>query len=354
MRRESYTFIFRVKALVAFLMVHVLDFLRACCGVLGVGRSFYVLFSSKFHHEQRAVFQGLQAFRNHSRRGHNDYELRRCIHRIEKGLIMKPQRPIFALDYIVTAVSLYKACVEAGCNDRSLQAWACDVLAAYFDVVQQHSIISRARAIYISVQVARSTEDIIRVPATRGSQLLEVPAYEQMLSLARQRRSIRWYQSRKVPRDLLDQAFMVAKLAPSACNRQPFDFVIVDADQELRDVLAVPGGTAGWSHSPPMAIVVVGHLDAFYEERDRHLIYIDGALSSMSLLFALECLGLSSCLINFPDIEEKNEAMRKILSLPESRVPVMVISVGFADPEALVPFSEKKSLSGIRHYGVDR
>ena len=52
-----------------------------------------------------------------------------------------------------------------------------------------------------------------------------------------------------------------------------------------------------------MIIVIVGELDAYEYDRDRHLIYIDGSLAAMTFMLALETLGLSSCPINWSGVE---------------------------------------------------
>ncbi len=70
----------------------------------------------------------------------------------------------------------------------------------------------------------------------------------------------------------------------------------------------------------------------------------------MSFLFALETLGLSSCTINWPDFEPLEARMQKILGLDITERVVMLIAVGYAHPETLVPYSEKKQLDTFRSY----
>ena len=63
----------------------------------------------------------------------------------------------------------------------------------------------------------------------------------------------------------------------------------------------------------------------------------------MSLILALETLGLSSCCINWPDIEKQELAAEKALKLePDERI-VMFVAVGYADPKGLIPYSEKRT-----------
>lgn len=153
-----------------------------------------------------------------------------------------------------------------------------------------------------------------------------------------------------VPRELIDKAIHAAIQAPSACNRQPFEFRIFDDKEMVQQVVNIPMGTRGYGHNIPVVIVVTGNLDAYFSERDRHVIYIDASLASMSLMLALETLGLSSCPINWPDIEQRERQMEKLLALKKYQRPVMCIGVGYADPEGMVAFSAKRPIEMVRSY----
>jgi nitroreductase len=153
-----------------------------------------------------------------------------------------------------------------------------------------------------------------------------------------------------VPRDIIDKAILVANQAPSACNRQPFEFRIIDDPNLLKEVVSFPMGTIGYEKSVPVMIVIVGNLDAYFDERDRHVIYIDASLASMSLMYALETMGLSSCAINWPDIEEREVKMERFLGLKRYQRPIMCLALGYPDPVGMVAFSEKRPLDQIRKY----
>ncbi|SDM08254.1 nitroreductase family protein [Aliiruegeria lutimaris] len=112
----------------------------------------------------------------------------------------------------------------------------------------------------------------------------------------------------------------------------------------------MPWGTAGFKHNIPVIVVVLGTLDAFYSERDRHVIYIDGSLAAMSFSYALETLGLSSCIFNWPDIEKHEKRAEKVLGLKGYERPVMFMGVGYPDPEAMVAYSQKRPLDVMREY----
>jgi nitroreductase len=56
------------------------------------------------------------------------------------------------------------------------------------------------------------------------------------LQALRTRRSIRKYLDKPVPRDILDQVLKAAMYAPSACNQQPWQFVVLEDRKLLREV----------------------------------------------------------------------------------------------------------------------
>jgi len=59
-------------------------------------------------------------------------------------------------------------------------------------------------------------------------------------------------------------------------------------------------------------------------------------------MLALETLGLSSCPINWPDIESRERKIAKRLGLGAHERVVMLIATGYAMAEGGVPFSQKK------------
>ena len=114
-----------------------------------------------------------------------------------------------------------------------------------------------------------------------------------------------------------------------------------DPDQATR-IADCAGGTGGWSHQIPAIIVVIGDLSAYPKERDRHLIYIDASLAAMQLMLAAQTQSLSTCSINWPDVDYSEIKLRKILELAEYERVVMMISIGIGEPNGGIPYSQKK------------
>jgi nitroreductase len=306
-----------------------------------------------FMREQRAVLTGKKNYyRNLGRPGSSRVDLRRNTHRLEKGLLMKPLRDVFAQNYIMETVTSYKAAVEQYLSDNqsldySELVWAHNVLAQFFAVTRPVGTIQKARALFEALPF--TPEETDKVPyhkVVRG----ETPSYDQLLNLAMTRRSVRWFLQKPVPREEIDKALLVARQSPTACNRLPYEFRIFDEPSLVKQVSNTPFGTTGYADNIPVIAVLVGKLDSYFSARDRHAIYVDSALAAMSFTFALETQGISSCMINWPDFEPLEMKMQKLLGLSMSERPIMLIAIGYADPDGKVAYSQKKCLENIRSY----
>lgn len=330
---------------------------RVCVRIMAIvpygSTLYYSLLNRSFRREQKAnMLARLEYERGVMSPSSGCVILRRNIHRIEKGLTMKNRRSVFATDYIrvtVTSFCKYRETLDEEGRKNEEYQWFRDVLAKYFKLAGEHQNITSAREEFMTAIDVEVAGDV--VPFVRD---LETPLgcdYQDLLQLVVRRRSVRWFQQKKVNRELLEKALHVGLYAPSACNRQPFEFRIFDDPDEATEVAKLAMGVAGYEKQIPCTIVVLGKLDAYFSERDRHVIYIDASLAVMGFMMALETLGLSSCAINWPDIDSNEKAMQKKLNLEAWERPIMQIAVGYPDGEMEVPRSVKKSSKDIIQWG---
>lgn len=310
---------------------------------------YYLVFNRGFDREHLSVLKGRVAYWESLHRiGESSALLRRNVHRLEKGLIMRPRKAVFGEAFIQETVHCYSKAVgsEQLCEEE--QKWARDVLDEYFEVVADTPEIAEARIGYKKAREADGGDSEGDKSESRYSPYaynrLDMPTvdFAQLHQLFLRRRSVRWYQDKSVPFDLVLKAANSAAYAPSACNRQPYRFKIATDKKKAVQVAKCAMGTAGFAENLPAIAVVVGDLSAYPFERDRHLIYIDGALGAMQFMLALETLGLSSCPLNWPDIEPLEERIAKLLNLEPYERVVMLIGMGYADQEGGIPFSQKK------------
>lgn len=314
---------------------------------------YYAFFNRSFDREHQAVLLGKLIHSTSSKEGSTTSSiLRRGIHRLEKGLIMQPRRNIFALGYINQTFSFYESAIQnrqmySMIPDEELQ-WAHDVLSEYFRVTSNHPKIDTLRERFYELDKVKDNIQTSQCrPYERNISVAPSVLYEDLLELANRRRSVRWFLDKPVPRNLIKKAIKVASLSPSACNRQPFEFRVFDQPDLVNKIASLPAGTKGFAHNFPAIIVVIGELRNYYGERDRHLIYIDASLAAMSFVYAAETLELSTCCINWPDIEEYEKTAEDVLHLEKDQRPIMFIAVGYPDPSGLVAYSQKKPIHQI-------
>lgn len=308
---------------------------------------YYFALSRRFDREHFAVMRGRRAYHRSLRIMKNTSPLlRRNIHRLEKGLIMRPRRHVFAESYILETVRCYNRANNVPGYCRHELRWAHDVLEEYFNLIKDTPIIFRARSEYLEAGQYSAQLGGLGEGSFKPYHLQDCPdnevSFEELTTLFLRRRSVRWYKQQHVPLSLIQKTVNAAALAPSACNRQPYRFVIVNDPDWAQKVAECAGGTAGYAYQLPAVIIVIGDLSAYPKERDRHLIYIDAALASMQLMLAAETLGLSTCPINWPDVERSERKLEALIELPDYERVIMLISIGYGDPERLVPFSQKK------------
>ena len=308
---------------------------------------YFSLFSRRFYGEHQAVLRGrLRYYEDLQGGGKSSPLLRRNIHRLEKGLIMKPQRPVFAEGFILETVQAFDRARATPEYSVEELRWAADVLEAYFSVVSDTTVIQRARAAFAGGGETAAAPDDGRQrgskPYPRSNSPASTISFEDLHNIFVRRRSVRWYLQEQVPAELIYKAIDAAAQAPSACNRQPFRFIVSTQQEWASRIAECAGGTAGYSQQLPAIIVVVGDLSAYPLERDRHLIYIDASLATMQLMLAAETLGLSTCPINWPDVDSAEQRIRELLKLPPHERVIMLVAIGYGDPESGVAYSQKK------------
>ncbi|MCK4474778.1 nitroreductase family protein [Candidatus Bathyarchaeota archaeon] len=142
------------------------------------------------------------------------------------------------------------------------------------------------------------------------------------------RRSIRAFESRGVPAELVEKLVDAARWAPSAGNIQPWEFIVVrNLGIKRRLVEAALG--QGFIEEAPVVIIVCADEDRCsmgYGVRGKTLYCIqDTAAAVQNIHLAAYSLGLGTCWVG-AFIEEE---ARKILKIPQGIRPVAIVPVGY-------------------------
>lgn len=162
-------------------------------------------------------------------------------------------------------------------------------------------------------------------------------AYPGFYELAATRCSCRNYLDKPVGRDLVAAVLDTARLAPSACNRQPWTFIVLDTPESRRAVLG--SYERDFIRNVSTFIVACARHDASWHRSadGKDHADIDVAIAVEHICLAATSLGLGTCWIcNF-----NPSALREALNLPDSVEPVAIIPLGYPDP-AVKPAPKKR------------
>ena len=153
------------------------------------------------------------------------------------------------------------------------------------------------------------------------------------------RRSIRRFENRPVPDDIIQKIVEAGQWAPSACNRQHWKFIVIDS-QEVKDNILKETAAYFVGKSPLLILVVYSNQTDNLEYKD-HLLSAAMAIQNMQL--AAHALGIGACCVNNLPIKSR---LRKILNIPRSFDPVALLCMGYplAVPK---PLKRKEHLDNI-------
>lgn len=176
---------------------------------------------------------------------------------------------------------------------------------------------------------------------------MEPSAYPIFNDIVNERYSCRQYTPEPVPEETILSIINAARLAPSACNRQPWKFVIVNSDSPLRKAV-IDSYDRAWVADIPVFIIACGlHNEGWKRGDGKDHTDIDLAIAVEHICLAATSLGLSTCWIcNFD-----SAALTKSMELPEGVEPIVILPVGYALPRAKVPEKVRKPLEEIISWG---
>jgi nitroreductase len=148
-----------------------------------------------------------------------------------------------------------------------------------------------------------------------------------ILKAVKERRSIRDFQKREIPRDIVDKLVDALIWAPSAGNLQARKFYFIK-DEELKKKIAVAALKQHFLAEAPL--VIVGCTDSRisyrYGERGVYLYSIqDVSCSLMGMMLVAHDIGLGSVWVGAFD----EDAVFNILKLPQYLRPVSIVAVGY-------------------------
>jgi nitroreductase len=158
----------------------------------------------------------------------------------------------------------------------------------------------------------------------------------------RSRYSVRRYEGRPIPDDVRARLLDAIRFAPSACNNQPWHFILVQDEAKRREVAAACMGQH-WIAGAPLVVVGCGWESRAYRSMGGYWnsLAVDLAIALDHLTLAAAAEGLGTCWIGAFD----EAALKEALGIPEEVLPVALTPVGY--PAAPVRHTPRKPLEEI-------
>ncbi len=155
------------------------------------------------------------------------------------------------------------------------------------------------------------------------------------LELVQSRQSDRSYLDKTVEPEKIDRILEAARLAPSACNAQPWKLIVVtDPEKRYRVADAATSKILSMNHfskQAPVQIVLVEEEANFTSTvggwaTNKHYPHLDLGIVAAHICLAAADEGLGSCMLGWCD-EKK---VRKALEIPKNKRVMLVILIGYS------------------------
>jgi len=154
--------------------------------------------------------------------------------------------------------------------------------------------------------------------------------YEAILS----RRSIRRFKQKSIQLDLLKKLINAARLAPSAANLQPLEYLIVNEENLCSEIFE----TISWAGyikpkwTPSTQERPVAYIVMLIKNAENKWYIRDVSLASENIVITAETEGLGSCIL----CNINRNKIRQILNIPEKIIIDSIIALGYKDEKSVV------------------
>lgn len=264
------------------------------------------------------------------------YRLIYATHGIEKGLSHSELRLGFGKEQLIYINELLDEYNELGIskNDCAYQD-TISVLSEYLKIHEKHNydikyFENTYRKYYLEIK-----KNNLENAGVIFKKANDKKANVDFLQLAKNRYSVREFDSRDVSNELINNAVEMSLKTPSACNRQMWKIRAIKNQDKIKNALNYQRGFSGYD-IPPVLFLVTVSLESFQFPRERNEPFVDGGMFAMSILYSLEYLGLAACALNSELTLEDEESIRKILSISSSEVMIMFIAAGHFKEDYIV------------------
>lgn len=158
---------------------------------------------------------------------------------------------------------------------------------------------------------------------------------KKLLELIISRQSDRKYSNKPVETEKLDRIIEAGRMAPSACNAQPWKFIVVTEPRLIGKIAEAASakliGMNVFVAQAPVQIIVVREKPNFSSKvgatiKNKDYSLIDIGIASENICLQAKAEGIGSCMIGWFD----ERMLRSILSIPRTKRVELIITLGYS------------------------
>lgn len=173
------------------------------------------------------------------------------------------------------------------------------------------------------------------------------------IELIQKRQSVRKYSGKAIEKEKILRCIEAARLAPSACNAQPWKYIVIDEpelkNKVARETFSVVAPFNKFALQAPVIIAIVMEKPNFLSQfggrvKDKDFYLIDIGITAEHFCLQAAEEGLGTCIIGW--FNEK--AVIKLLSIPSRKRIGLLITVGYTADEPRK--KKRKNLSDMSSY----
>ncbi len=166
----------------------------------------------------------------------------------------------------------------------------------------------------------------------------------ELMEVIRKRISIRAYQDKPLPKDVIDAILEAARLAPTARNLQQLEYKAVTNQalikrlsegiaevlkKEAPDMKAPPGFRPSFFYGAPLLVIITAPKENMWGPSD-------AALAAENILLYATSVGLGSCFIGMARLIERDEALLKELNIAGDRQIAAAVICGYPNEQSAI------------------
>jgi len=173
-----------------------------------------------------------------------------------------------------------------------------------------------------------------------------------IMEAIRNRRSVRAFADKPIPAEVMRRMRQALRYAPSACNIQPWHFILVQ-DAKLRQDVAAAAQGQHWMAQAPVIVAACGFPELAYKHMGGcgNSVDVDLAIAIDHLTLAAVAEGLGTCWIG----AFSEDKVKQLLGVPANVKVVAMTPLGYpASPDLIGPIDEKRRKGEAEIFSTDR